>query len=169
MLQNGNSNVTITSNGNVTINAVGGARIVATSTGANVTGTLSASGNITGGNLSVSGTVAANGITLGYLGAPLSGADKTTSYTLATPTDLGKIVSIGSGGSVTIPNATFSAGDTISVFNNTAANATITCSTTTAYVAGNNTSRTSLTLATRGLATIVFISGTICVISGSVS
>jgi len=50
-LQNGNSNVTITANGNVTLNAVGGARITATSTGANVTGTLGVSGNLTAGNL----------------------------------------------------------------------------------------------------------------------
>ena len=203
LLQNGNSNVTITSNGNVTINAVGGARIVATSTGANITGTISASGNanvgnlgtaglitatgnlnagnivtaglisatgnITGGNLSVSGTVLANGIALGYLGAPISGADKTTSYTLATPTDLGKIVSVGSGGSIVIPNSTFAAGDTVSLFNNTAANITVTCSTTSAYIAGNNTSKASVTLTTRGIATVVFISGTICVITGSVA
>ena len=51
LLQNGNSNVTITANGNVTLNAVGGARITATSTGANVTGTLGVSGNLTAGNL----------------------------------------------------------------------------------------------------------------------
>jgi hypothetical protein len=50
-LQNGNSNVTITANGNVTLNAVGGARIIATSTGANITGTLGVSGNLTAGNL----------------------------------------------------------------------------------------------------------------------
>jgi hypothetical protein len=46
LLQNGNSNVTITANGNVTIAAVGGARITATSTGANVTGTLGVSANL---------------------------------------------------------------------------------------------------------------------------
>lgn len=51
LMQNGNSNVTITSNANVTINAVGGARITATSTGANVTGTLGVSGNANTGNL----------------------------------------------------------------------------------------------------------------------
>ena len=46
LLQNGNSNVTITANGNVTIAAVGGARITATSVGANVTGTLGVSANL---------------------------------------------------------------------------------------------------------------------------
>ncbi len=133
------------------------------------TGLITATGNVTAGNLSVTGTVSANGITLGYLGAPFSGADVTTSYTLATPTDLGKIVSVGSGGSIVIPNAIFTSGDVVSVFNNTSANVDVTCSTTTAYIAGNNTSRSNVTLATRGLVTIVFISNSICVVSGSVS
>jgi hypothetical protein len=46
LLQNGNSNVTITTNGNITLNAVGGARVIATSAGANVTGTLGVSANL---------------------------------------------------------------------------------------------------------------------------
>jgi hypothetical protein len=46
LLQNGNSNVTITANGNVTLNAVGGARVTATSAGANITGTLGVSANL---------------------------------------------------------------------------------------------------------------------------
>jgi hypothetical protein len=62
LLQNGNSNITITSNGNVSIQAAGSnVELVVTSTGANVTGTLSATGNITGGNLSTAGTITANG------------------------------------------------------------------------------------------------------------
>jgi hypothetical protein len=49
LLQNGNSNITITSNGNVSIQAAGSnVELVVTSTGANVTGTLDATGNITG-------------------------------------------------------------------------------------------------------------------------
>ena len=47
LMQNGNSNVTITANANVTISAVGGTRITATSTGANITGNLGVSGTIT--------------------------------------------------------------------------------------------------------------------------
>ena len=159
-IANGTSNVNIaTANGNVTISSAGTANVVVvSSTSANVTGELNVSGNVT-----------SNGIRLGYLGAPLSGSDKTTSYTLATPTDLGKIVTVGTGGSITIPNSTFSAGDTIGLYNNTAATVTVTCSTTNAYIAGTDTNKTSVTLAARGLATIVFISGTLCVISGSVT
>jgi hypothetical protein len=109
-----------------------------------------------------------SGVTLGFLNVPQSGSDKTTSYTLAT-SDVGEFVGVGTGGSVTIPNSTFAAGDIVSIFNNTSGNITITCSITTAYVAGTNTDRDTLTLATRGVATILFISGTVCVVTGNVS
>lgn len=99
---------------------------------------------------------------------PLSGSAKTGSYTLAT-TDVGEYIEVGSGGSVTIPNSTFAAGDVISIFNNTTGNITITCSITTAYIAGTNTDKDTMTLATRGVATILFISGTVCVVSGNVT
>jgi hypothetical protein len=106
---------------------------------------------------------------LGKLRAiPQSGAAKTTSYTLQT-SDTGRFVEVGSGGSVTIPDAVFSAGDTVAIANNTSGNVTITCSIDTAYVAGNNTDRASVTLATRGVATVLFLSGTSCIITGSVS
>lgn len=93
---------------------------------------------------------------------------KTTSYTLQTG-DVGKYVQLGTGGAITIPNATFSEGDAISIFNNTTGNITITCSITTAYISGTNTDVASVTLATRGVCTILFISSTVCVISGSVA
>lgn len=93
---------------------------------------------------------------------------KTSSYTLATG-DVGKYIQVGSGGSITIPNSTFSEGDIVSIFNNTTGNITITCSITTAYISGTDTDKASVTLATRGVATILFISGTVCAITGSVS
>ena len=105
---------------------------------------------------------------VGYRNIPQSGSDKTTSYSLAT-TDVGKFVGVGTSGSITIPNSTFAAGDVISIFNNTSGNITITCSITTAYIAGTNTDKDTMTLATRGVATILFISGTVCVVSGNVS
>jgi spore coat protein U-like protein len=104
---------------------------------------------------------------LGYLNAPAVGT-KTGSYTLATA-DVGKYVQVGSGGSITIPDATFSEGDLISVANNTTGNITITCTITTAYIAGTDTDKASVTLATRGIATILFLSGTVCIITGNVS
>jgi hypothetical protein len=99
---------------------------------------------------------------------PQSGSAKTSSYTLTT-SDIGSFIEVGSSGAITIPNSTFSAGNAISLFNNTTGNITVTCSITTAYIAGTNTDKSSVTLATRGVATILFISGTVCVISGNVS
>ena len=109
-----------------------------------------------------------NPFTVGFRNIPQSGSDKTTSYTLAT-TDVGEFVGVGSGGSVTVPNATFSAGDVVSVFNNTSGDVTITCTITTAYIAGEDADKATVTLATRGVATILFLSGTACVITGNVS
>ena len=105
--------------------------------------------------------------TLGYRNVPAVGA-KTSSYTLATA-DVGKYVEVGSGGSITIPDATFSAGDIVSIFNNTSGSVTCTCSITTAYIAGTDTDKATVSLATRGVATVLFQSGTVCVIAGNVS
>ena len=105
--------------------------------------------------------------TLGYLNIPPVGT-KTGSYTLAT-NDVGEYVQVGSGGSITIPDATFAEGDAISIFNNTSGNITITCTITTAYIAGTDSDKASVTLATRGVATILFISSTVCVITGNVT
>ena len=105
--------------------------------------------------------------TLGYLNIPPVGT-KTASYTLAT-SDVGEYVQVGSGGSITIPDATFAEGDAISIFNNTTGAITITCTITTAYIAGTDSDKATVTLATRGVCTILFISGTVCVITGNVS
>jgi hypothetical protein len=104
---------------------------------------------------------------IGYLNLPPVGT-KTTSYTLATG-DVGKYVQVGSGGSITIPDATFAEGDAVSIFNNTSGAITITCTITTAYIAGTDADKATVSLATRGVATILFISGTVCVITGNVT
>lgn len=106
--------------------------------------------------------------TVGFRNIPLSGAAKTSSYILAT-TDVGEYVEVGTGGSITIPDATFSAGDAVLIFNNTSGGITITCTITTAYIAGTDSDKASVTLATRGVANILFISGTVCVITGNVT
>jgi hypothetical protein len=79
------------------------------------------------------------------------------------------MIQIGSGGSITVPTSTFAAGDAVAMFNNTTGNITITCSAPTAYVGGTNTVRTSVTLATRGVCNVLFISSTLCVITGNVT
>jgi hypothetical protein len=135
-------------------------------------GTGSFAATITPGTLSANRTITLTdpgaNYSVGFLNIPQSGSDKTTSYTLAT-SDVGEFVGIGSGGSITIPNSTFAAGDVVSLFNNTTGNITITCSITTAYIAGTNTDKDTMTLATRGVATILFISGTVCVVTGNVT
>ena len=106
--------------------------------------------------------------TVGFRNVPQSGSAKTTSYSLATG-DVGKFIEVGASGSITIPDATFAAGDVVSIFNNTSGNVTITCTITTAYIAGTDADKATVTLATRGVATILFLSGTVCVINGNVS
>jgi hypothetical protein len=99
---------------------------------------------------------------------PQSGSAKTTSYTLAT-TDVGEFIEVGTSGSIVVPNATFSAGDAVVIFNNTSGAITITLSITTAYQGGTDADKATLSLATRGVANILFISGTVCVVTGNVS
>jgi hypothetical protein len=125
--------------------------------------------------ITFSGPSAARTVTLpdenfsvGFRNIPQSGSAKTTSYSLATG-DVGKFIEVGASGSITIPDATFAAGDVVSIFNNTSGNITITCTITTAYIAGTDADKASVSLATRGVATILFLSGTVCVINGNVS
>jgi hypothetical protein len=104
---------------------------------------------------------------IGFKNIPAVGT-KTSSYTLATG-DVGKYVQLGTSGAIVIPDATFSEGDVVVLFNNTSGNITITCTITTAYIGGTDTDKATVTLATRGVANIFFISGTVCVITGNVS
>jgi hypothetical protein len=107
---------------------------------------------------------------VGFKNIPKSGSAKTTAYELATG-DVGKFIEVGASGSITIPDDVFAAGDVVSIFNNTTGDITITCTIAEAYIAGVNTDETGedVDLATRGICTILFISGTLCVISGNVS
>ena len=90
------------------------------------------------------------------------------SYSLQT-SDVGKYVEVASGGSITVPNSTFAAGDVVVIVNNHTAAITITCSITDAYIAGTDTDKATVSLATRGIANIFFVSGTRCIITGNVS
>jgi hypothetical protein len=86
--------------------------------------------------------------------------------------DVGKFIEVDTSGSIEIPDSTSCvAGDVVSIFNNTSGDITITCTIAEAYIAGVNTDETGndVDLATRGICTILFISGTLCVISGNVS
>jgi hypothetical protein len=132
-------------------------RVRITSTGGFVVGTTTDPGN--GIIADINGNVRT---------VPQSGSSKTSSYTLAT-TDIGEYILLGASGAIVIPDATFAAGDVVSIFNNTGSTATITCSITTAYIAGTFTDKATMTLAAAGVATVLFISGTVCVVSGNVT
>ena len=119
-----------------------------------------ASGNLT--NTTVDGTNP-----VGFRDLPAVGT-KTSSYTLAVG-DVGKYVQVGSGGSITIPNSTFAEGDVVVVVNNHTAAITITCTITDAYIGGTNTDKATVSLATRGVCNILFLSGTACIITGNVT
>jgi hypothetical protein len=108
-------------------------------------------------------------IKIGYRNIPQ--VTKSASYTLTT-SDVGKHINVDTvGANITIPDATFSAGDVVSVVNNTANDAYMPCSITSGYIAGVNANKngTNFTIPTRGIATILFLSSTVCVVSGNVS
>jgi hypothetical protein len=105
---------------------------------------------------------------LGFLNIPQSGAAKTTSYTLALG-DIGEFIEVGASGSIVVPDATFSAGDAVVIFNNTSGAITLTMSITTAYIGGTDADKATISLATRGICNVLFISGTVCVVTGNVT
>jgi hypothetical protein len=111
---------------------------------------------------------AGDAYSVGYRNIPKSGATKTTSYTLATA-DVGELIEVGSSGSIVVPDATFSTGDAVVIFNNTSGAITLTMSITTAYIGGTDADKATISLATRGICNILFISGTVCVVTGNVT
>jgi hypothetical protein len=105
---------------------------------------------------------------VGYRNIPNSGA-KTTAYTLVA-TDVGKFIELGTGGSVVVPASVFAAGDAISIFNNTSASISCTCSAvTTVYKGGTDADISSFSVTTRGVATILFITATTAVVTGNLA
>ncbi len=86
-----------------------------------------------------------------------------SAYTLVAA-DAGK--HILASGTITVPDSVFSAGDAVTIVNNTGSNLTITKTITTMYLA-TDASSANRTLAARGMATILFASGTVAYISGA--
>jgi len=99
---------------------------------------------------------------------PSAGSAKTSAYTL-TISDIGEFVTVGTSGSITVVNDVFSAGNAVSIYNNTSGNVTLTMSITTAYIAGTDSDKATMTLATRGLATLLFLSASAVVVTGNVT
>lgn len=127
--------------------------------------TLATSGGIELGNATdttllrlAAGRIAVEGVELGYRQVPVS-----STVTTAVVADVGKCIPISAG--LTIPNATFSAGDSFAIYNNSAGSLTITAGITTLRLAGTATLG-NRTLAQRGMATVWFVSSVEAVIFG---
>jgi len=120
--------------------------------------TLTAGAGITITNGSGSITVAGTGSTIN---------SKTSSYTLLA-TDAGQTISITTGG-VTVPNSVLSAGNIVTIYNNSGSSQTITQGTgVTLQWAGQTSSSTgNRTLGLYGICTIIFITSSNAVISGA--
>ena len=105
---------------------------------------------------------------VGYQNIPLSGI-KTASYTLVAG-DVGKFIELGTSGTVVVPASVFAAGDVISIFNNTSASISCTCSAVTDfYKGGTDTDISTFSVTTRGVATILFITATRAVVTGNLA
>lgn len=148
----------------LTVDAQG--RLTAASSGATPLTSGGALGTPSSGTLTNCTVDGTNSI--GFRSIPSAGSEKTSSYTLAT-SDRAEFVQVGSGGSITVPNSTFAAGDVVVIYNNHTAAITITLSTTNAYIAGTNTNKTSVSLATRGVCNILFISSTVAILTGNIT
>ena len=105
---------------------------------------------------------------VGYQNIPLSGI-KTASYTLVAG-DVGKFVELGTSGTIVVPASVFTTGDAISIFNNTSASISCDCSAiTTVYKGGTDADIASFSVTTRGVATILFITATVAVVTGNLA
>ena len=120
--------------------------------------TLTAGAGITITNASGAVTVAGTGSTIN---------SQTTGYTLVAG-DAGKTISITTGG-VTVPNSILSAGNIVTIYNNSGSSQTITQGTgVTMQWAGQSSSTTgNRTLGLYGICTIIFITSSNAVISGA--
>jgi hypothetical protein len=90
---------------------------------------------------------------------------RSTTTTTAVVADAGKCIAVSAG--ITIPNATFTAGMAVSIYNDSASSITITQGASLTLRWAGSTSTGNRTLAARGLATIWFNTTSEGVISGS--
>jgi hypothetical protein len=127
-------------------------------------GTNYTAATLTAGN-GISITNASGAITVTGTGATIN--SQTGAYVLIAG-DAGKAISITTGG-VTVPNAVMSAGNIVTIYNNSGSSQTITQGTSlTLQWAGQTSSSTgSRTLGLYGMATIIFITASNAVITGS--
>ena len=133
----------------------------------NADGDLDVDGHTNLDNVSISGIVTATQGVVDGAGnlRTLPQVSKSTAYVLIA-SDTGKHISITTGG-VTVPSGVFSAGDVVTIFNNSSSSQTITqgASVTLRQAATTNTG--SRTLAEYGVATVMCVAANTFVISGA--
>jgi hypothetical protein len=177
---NGTSYANIASSGGNLVVVVGGNTVeTVTSTGANITGYASVSGNVTGGNILSAGLISTTGnATHSNVSATGNIADANgllrslpintqgSAYQL-TATDNGNLISISSG-NVTVPASVFVSpfGQAITVYNNSGTTRYITQPANVTLRLAGTAATGNRTLAQYGLATIVCVSANTFVVSG---
>ena len=92
---------------------------------------------------------------------------QTSAYTLVA-SDNGKHVSITTGG-VTVPSGVFSAGNIITIYNDSASNQTITQGSSVTLREAGTANTGNRTLAQRGLATILCVASNEFVVTGTIT
>ena len=93
--------------------------------------------------------------------------NQVSAYTIQA-SDNGKNINITTGG-ITIPSSVFQAGDIISIYNQSASAQNVAWSGPTVYASGTSASKTSpLSLAARGVLTVMFVTATEILVSGNV-
>jgi hypothetical protein len=128
---------------------------------------IDSSGNVGIGTSSPASKLDVNGIVRDAIGnvRDLVNSDKTAAYVPAA-TDNGKLINITTGG-ITINASVFTAGQNVTIYNNSASSQTITQGTSvTMYLAGSATTG-NRTLAQRGNATILCVASNTFVCSGA--
>jgi hypothetical protein len=156
------------STGTLSATVFSGAGTSLTGTASSLTAGAVANALTIGTGLTLSSGTTYNGsaaVTLNATGSTIN--SQTTGYTLVAA-DAGKTISITTGG-VTVPNAVLSAGNIVTIYNNSGSSQTITQGASlTLQWAGQASSTTgNRTLGLYGIATIIFISSSVAVISGA--
>ena len=143
-------------------------------TNVSANGTLDVSGNASvGGTLAVTNTITGSSTVSDQDGdlrdVSKSGATKSTTYTLADG-DQGNFIQLATATAVAIvPNAVFNTGDIVSIVNTGSSTGEISCTITSAIIAGADASTATMTLGVNGVASILFLSNSGCIVTGNIS
>ena len=131
------------------------------------TGDIDVDGHTNLDNVSISGIVTATQGVVDGAGnlRTLPQVSKSTAYVLIA-SDTGKHISITTGG-VTVPSGVFSAGDVVTIFNNSSSSQTITQGASVTLRHAGTTNTGSRTLAEYGVATVMCVAANTFVISGA--